>query len=548
MARQVPGPQESSLDLASLPYSESKLRGGYYTPPVIAQFLAEWAIRYPGAAVLEPSCGDGALVAPADTLLDSTGKLVAVELFPSEAEKVARQAYASTEVVNGDVFTWYRASQLDGSFDAVIGNPPFIRYQSFPEEHRIPGFRLMNEEGLRPTRLTNAWVPFVVLATRALRPGGRLALVLPAELLQVSYAGELREYLNRKYSHLTIVTFRRLVFSSIQQETVLLLGTRGGGSRTRISFVELDDLRQLNEQHMEAGQRAEVDLDHGREKWTQYYLTPRELGLIREIEASEAFAVLGEMADVDVGVVTGRNEFFVLSPSQAKSLGVEEYCQPLVGRSAQIPGLVLRHTGWDELSEADSRCLLMQIGPRDRIALPSAALSYVRQGEAKGLHQGYKCRIRLPRWWNVPSVWIPDAFLLRQIHDGPRIITNRAAATCTDTIHRIRVKGDTKPDWLAAASMNSLTFAFSEIRGRSYGGGVLELEPTEAEALPFPRPGGVLPLEELDLWARRKDPDQVLDEVDRLVLIPAGLSGDELRTLREIWRKLSNRRLDRKRR
>jgi len=480
--------------------------------------------------------------------LDDRGKLVAVELFATEAEKAARQEYASTEVVNGDVFTWYRGRQLDHSFDAVIGNPPFIRYQSFPEELRVPGFRLMNEEGLRPTRLTNAWVPFVVLATRALRPGGRLALVLPAELLQVSYAGELREYLTGKYSHLTIVTFRHLVFNNVQQETILLLGIRGDGGGTRISFVELDDPGQLDEQHMEAGRRLEVDLDHGREKWTQYYLTPGELGLIRDIEASNAFATLGEMADVDVGVVTGRNEFFVLSPSQAKALGVEEYCRPLVGRSAQIPGLALRHTDWSQLAEADSRCLLMQPGPRDRGALSAAALSYVRQAEAVGLHQGYKCRIRSPQWWNVPSVWSPDAFLLRQIHDGPRIIINRAAATCTDTIHRIRVKGDTTPEWLAAASMNSLTFAFSEIRGRSYGGGVLELEPTEAEALPFPRQSGVLPLEELDLWARRKDPDQVLDEVDRLVLTSAGLGGDELRTLRDIWRKLSNRRLDRKRR
>jgi adenine-specific DNA-methyltransferase len=315
-----------------------------------------------------------------------------------------------------------------------------------------------------------------------------------------------------------------------------------------MSFVELDDPGQLNKNDMEAGQRVEVDLDHCREKWTQYYLTPKQLGLIRDIEASNAFTTLGEMADVDVGVVTGRNEFFVLSPSQANRLEVEEYCQPLVGRSAQIPGLVLRHTDWNELVEADSRCLLMQLGPRDRSALSATALTYVREAEAEGIHHGYKCRIRLPRWWNVPSVWNPDAFLLRQIHDGPRIITNRAAATCTDTIHRIRVKDDVSPGWLAAASMNSLTFAFSEIRGRSYGGGVLELEPTEAEALPFPRQNGVLPLEELDLWARRKDPDQVLDEVDRLTLMPAGLSGPELGALRDIWRTLSTRRHNRKRR
>jgi adenine-specific DNA methylase len=548
LARRLTRPRGSSLDLASPTDSESKLRGGYYTPPVIATFLAEWAIRGSDATVLEPSCGDGALVAPANDLLGSTGKLVAVELFASEAEKVAALAYASTDVVNGDAFTWYQGRQLDASFDAVIGNPPFIRYQNFPEEHRIPAFKLMNEEGLRPTRLTNAWVPFVILATRALHAGGRLALVLPAELLQVSYAAELRGYLSRRYSELTIVTFRHLAFSRIQQETVLLLGIRGDGSKTRMSFVELDDPGQLNKNDMEAGQRVEVDLDHGREKWTQYYLTPQQLGLIRDIEASNAFTTLGEMAEVDVGVVTGRNEFFVLNPSQATRLGVEEYCLPLVGRSAQIPGLVLRHTDWSELVKADSRCLLMQLGPRDKSALSATALTTVRQAEAEGIHHGYKCRIRLPRWWNVPSVWNPDAFLLRQIHDGPRIIMNRAAATCTDTIHRIRVKGDVSSSWLAAASMNSLTFAFSEIRGRSYGGGVLELEPTEAEALPFPRQNGVLPLEELDLWARRKDPDQVLDEVDRLTLRPAGLSRSEVRALRDIWRTLSTRRLNRKRR
>src|SRR6185503_1762440 len=119
-------------------------------------------------------------------------------------------------VVPGDAFTWYSVDR-DCTYDAVVGNPPFIRYQTFPEAHRAAGFALMHLEGLRPNRLTNAWVPFVVLATRALKPGGRLAMVLPAELLQVTYAGELREYLSRQYSHLIVVTFRRLIFGGIQQ-------------------------------------------------------------------------------------------------------------------------------------------------------------------------------------------------------------------------------------------------------------------------------------------------------------------------------------------
>ena len=110
----------------------------------------------------------------------------------------------------------------------------------------------------------------------------------------------------------------------------------------------------------------------------------------------------------------------------------------------------------------------------------------------------------------------------------------------------MRALSGVDPDWLAAASMNSVTFAFSEIRGRSYGGGVLELEPTEAEGLPFPRPTGSLPLADLDLWARRKEAEQILDEVDRLVLADCGLTSREISVARGIWEKLASRRRDRK--
>ena len=92
-----------------------------------------------------------------------------------------------------------------------------------------------------------------------------------------------------------------------------------------------------------------------------------------------------------------------------------------------------------------------------------------------------------------------------------------------------------------------MTWAFSEVLGRSYGGGVLELEPTEAEALPFPQlSAAAVSLDEIDDYARRKPVAQVLDEVDRLVLRPTGLSDAEIKTLRGIWNRLSNRRMNRK--
>lgn len=526
---------------------QSKLRGGYYTPGPVATFLADWALAEGARTILEPSAGDGAFVEAVGKRLGPDGRIDAIELHGDEASKI-RARVPGADVATGDVFTWYSVDR-DGTYDAVVGNPPFIRYQTFPEAHRAAGFAIMHLEGLRPNRLTNAWVPFIVLATRALRPGGRLAMVVPAELLQVTYAGELRAYLARSYSELTVVTFRRLVFDGIQQETVLLLGTRSASTPpASMSFVELDQAEDLTAELVKTAERVPVALDHAREKWTQYYLSAYELGIIRELEASEALTTLGELAQVDVGIVTGRNEFFVLSPSEADSLGVRSCCLPLVGRSAQIPGLVLRREEWQDLVDVDSRCLLLQLGRTSRDDLTPEALAYVEQGEAAGFHTGYKCRIRQPQWWYVPSTTVPDAFLLRQIHEGPRVILNSAGTTCTDTIHRVRVNDGVDPGWLAAASMNSITFAFSEIRGRSYGGGVLELEPNEADGLPFPRPGPELPLADLDLWARRKEADQILDEVDRLVLANCGLTAAEITKVRAVWRKLSDRRLARKRR
>jgi adenine-specific DNA methylase len=522
-----------------------KQRGGYYTPPAISHFLAKWAITADARHILEPSAGDGVLVEAASRCASEQATITAVELYTDEAAKVRARALPGSVVVAGDLFKWFGQERPNGRFDAVIGNPPFIRYQDFEEAHREPAFWLMRQAGLRPSRLTNAWVPFIVAATQALREGGRFAFVVPAELLQVTYAAELREYLVSRYSDLTIVSFRTLVFDGIQQETLLLLGVRGNVERADIRFVELDDLEDLHSKAIESATPVPVSLDHAREKWTRYYLSAAELNLVQGLENAKLLR-LGALAEVDVGIVTGRNEFFVLSDEEALTLGLRESCLPLVARSAHIPGVILRAADWLQLVNTGAKCYLLQLGNRDKEILSSEAIRYVESGEAQGFHENYKCRIRLPRWWSVPSTWVPDAFMLRQIHDGPRIVRNMASATCTDTIHRVRLRDTVPPFWVSGASMNSLTWSFAELLGRSYGGGVLELEPTEAERLPFPRPCGEIEGEAVDDLARRAPVDEVLDYVDNRVFRASELSKADLQLLRGIWCKLFQRRKARK--
>ena len=539
---------ENELVDGLVEYSDRKLRGGYYTPSAIADVLAEWVARVNPTRILEPSAGDGAFIQALAPKLAQSARITSIELSGEDAVLAEGRGDHRIDVFCGDFFSWYESNTPDQYFDAVIGNPPFIRFQDFPERHREVSFELMREIGLNPNRLTNAWLPFVAVGTRALREGGLLAMVLPAELLQVGYAAELRKFLAGEFSELKIVTFREIVFPKIQQETIIVLGVKGRCRNAEVSFIELDDTCALTVERLHKNSDHVNELHHDKEKWLQYYLSNTELGLVREIEESGTFRPLGEYADVDVGIVTGRNQFFVLSEDQVERMELGQWTIPLVGRSFQIPGLAIYRDEWDRLAEGGHKCYLLQLGSLDRNELSSEALKYVQWGEDQGFHKGYKCRIRMPKWWNVPSVWAPDAFMLRQIHKGPRIISNGSGAVCTDTIHRIRTKGWVSGKDLAAASMNSLTSAFAEIRGRSYGGGVLELEPTEAESLPFPVPTSTLDIDELDSLVRSGAISEAVDRIDCFTLQSEGLTPSDVATLRDIWRKMSGRRIRRKRR
>ena len=147
---------------------DDKLRGGYYTPSTVSSFLAKWAIRSKEATVLEPSCGNGSIIAAAASRLRSLGasradidrRLDGVELIAEEAEKAAS---FGGNILCGDFFSFCAKRELKSDYEVVVGNPPFIRYQDFKDEYREVAFSLMRARGFSPNRLTNIWIPFLVL-------------------------------------------------------------------------------------------------------------------------------------------------------------------------------------------------------------------------------------------------------------------------------------------------------------------------------------------------------------------------------------------------
>jgi adenine-specific DNA-methyltransferase len=543
--------------------SYQKLRGGYYTPKPIADFLANWAIQSSSDKILEPSCGDGIIIASALESLIQKGvssqqaikQIHAVEIDYEESLKAIERIRKyhiepSASLIHlGDFFAYCKFHLSEKRFfDAIIGNPPFIRYQNFLEEYRIPAFELMNKAGLKPSKLTNTWVPFIVASSFLLNDNGRLAMIVPAELLQVNYAAQLRCFLSDYYQKITLITFKKLIFEGIQQEVVLLLAERNSNSQTGIRTIELDNISDLN--YFEPAKIIEIQtkfLDHNTEKWTQYFLTNPEIELLRNIKKSDKIEPAGKVVDVDVGIVTGQNQFFVLNDEQIKSKGLHSFTRRIVSRSGHFKGIVFSESDWEANVNNNLPTYLLDFPNIDFEKLPESAKVYIKEGESAELNQGYKCRIR-NRWFVVPSVWVPEAFMLRQVHAYPKIILNRSDATCTDTIHRIKLRNGIAGGTIAVAFLNSLTFAFTEVMGRSYGGGVLELEPNEAERLPLPISGAEkLDLDEIHKLLLENRIEDVLDLTDKVLLIEhLGFDSEQALMLRRIWKKLRDRRINRK--
>ena len=130
----------------------------------------------------------------------------------------------------------------------------------------------------------------------------------------------------------------------------------------------------------------------------------------------------------------------------------------------------------------------------------------------------------------------------------PKIVLNEANAYTTDTMHRVFLKPNTNLKALTASYYNSVSLAFSEICGRSYGGGVLELMPNEVEKilLPYSEKNAEL-LDEIDFMFRsKKNIHEILTITDKKILRDnLGLDKRDISLANGIWKKLSLRRVNR---
>lgn len=539
-----------------------KQRGAFFTPAPIADFLGAWACAgRKDARVLDPTCGEAVFLLAAARRLAANGArpeetaelLHGVDLHP--ASLASSRALLAAEgfdanLVAGDFFAQPTPAQLGSSLgwmDAVVGNPPFVRYHDHRGDARKLSAAAALAQGVRLSGLASSWAALLVHACSFLKPDGRVAMVLPAELMTVGYAEPVRRWLRQRFAAVHLVLFEELQFDDAEEQVVLLVA-QGSGGCDAFALHQVRDAEELQRHHIFDGTAVAPKAEG---KWTDLLLPTERRSLFRRI-ASKHFVDLLRYGAPELGTVTGANPFFALSEATRErfDLSYNDLTPIVPPGTKHLRGTRFTQGRWEQLKLQGERVWLLN----PRSTRPSVGLQrYIEHGRALSVHEAYKCTIRTP-WWRPPAVAPPDLFFTYMSHRYPRLIANEAGVSFVNSMHGIVLRDDAPAvarDALPLLALNSVSLLGAEVFGRSYGGGILKMEPREAGQLPVPHPT-LLGQAWRKLGRRRAHLDELLrggqwqevvEQVDHALLIDAaGIARDDVLALRSEASRLRRRR------
>lgn len=525
-----------------------KILGAFYTTDPVARFLVQWAIRKADDIVLDPSCGNGVFLEAANERLFSLGsrrpQIWGVDVDPS-ALRASHLRPSGARILEKDFFSLSQGHIPP--VNAVVGNPPFIRYQTFNGKQRVSALSRASEVGVQLPQLSSSWAPFIVHAATFLQDGGRLGMVAPAELVHAKYAREVLRFLLRKFGRISVRMFRRKMFKELSEDTVLLLCESFG---EKCSWFTITAGTSIDDAELDEGNAIPVNISaisRGEHRLSRYLLPRRAIHLYESLALQEGIERLGRAADVGIGYVTGCNDYFHLSGNEAKTWRIPAcYLSRAVLSLGNFNGTVLHLSDWKQLLNAGRKTHLLKV-PLTKVSdLPKSLQNYLRYGEKCRVPDRFKCRVR-ENWYSVPHVRVGDALLSYMSGTSPKLVGNTAGLVAPNTLHVVRFSGVWRWKQFVAGWQSSLTRLSCEIEGHPLGGGMLKLEPFEAEnvLIPLPSPNDSASLvSQLDGLLRGNDSAAALELADTMILRRRfGLSKSECTTLCDAAKQLETWRM-----
>jgi len=522
---------------------DKKNTGSYYTPSYLAEFISKRALSHfenrTCISILEPSAGNGAFVEEFAKSNNINVKLTALDINKEELKKASKKWKKQPKSFKQTDFLKFVSKN---KYDVVIGNPPYIKKNRLTQKQIELSKKIHQNENLTEVSVKNIWTTFLIKGNTLLAKNGILAFVLPSELLQVKFAEEIREYLKNEFERIEIFTFNDLMFECKGQDTIVLFAYKKSNHKGEF-FTNILSKESLHKNNFVL--RKNNLLVSSKIKWTHHFLTSGELTFIDKLK--KQLKTINHYAESKPGIVTAANKFFIIDKETEKQYNLSKYTKPIIQKGLFVNGSVLfNDSDIEELEATNYPTKLLQLNNRDRIT--KKLKEYLAFGIKEEIPERYKCKIR-NNWYVIPNISeIPDAFFFKRSHLYPKLLKNNSNAYVTDSAYKVEMKNGYDLNSFIYSFYNTFTLLLSEIEGRYYGGGVLELTPSEFKKLsiPYIKISKTQFKHFTNKFNKKHRIEDVLNQNDFKILNSTlGMTKKELVKLTEIKNKLTKKRLRR---
>lgn len=523
--------------------------GIYYTPPEAAKALARWVIRHPDDSVLEPSFGGCAMLAAAVEVYQSLGNNdPSDQLYGYDVDSAAFDHLAQLGIANDSRHfrkqDFLKSTPNEISVSAVLANPPFVSYHRLNEAQRKLNTRIKNKYLPTLPGRASLWAYFLLHSLAFLKPGGRMAYVLPNSIGSADYAKPLLQFLRKKFAQVELVHVSERLFiqAGADERTSLLFLSgyipEGDGNLAPLHIRDVKKVRYIFKESTDSHATVDSGMYEVKQRAEQ------ELMKLRNSVLTD----LGDTASVKIGEVVGNVSFFVKPLAEWRELGVDQkYLVPLLTRAGQIGGLYLSDVDGDA-HQLSIPYLLRPSNKRVTKAVSSYLSRYLPLDVEK--NQTFS---RRPIWYLCSYDTNADAFIGSMNHDYPKILRNDLDISCSNAFYKIKLlREPALAEFLPLLSLTTPLRLSAEIIGRVRGSGGIKLEPSDVRKLCIPKEAPPLSAQQLntlkdEVRSMLSNGDvtgagQLVDEV--LFVRPNLIARDVMDRLQEMRRNLTAHRLN----
>ncbi|MBW6486086.1 MAG: SAM-dependent methyltransferase [Syntrophobacterales bacterium] len=452
------------------PLNHRKDYGQFFTPPPVARLMAKWVIKDNPGTVIDPAFGLG-------VFYDEIIKINSINQVAFTGYEIDNHIITylnhngksqNLRVINTD----YLEADV-GSFDGIICNPPYMRFQKFLKRHDILP-KIEEKIGKKLIGYSNISSVFLVKSLTELNINGNLAFIMPFEFFNTGYGREIKKSLlnNHLLKQIIIFSNEKEIFPDATT-TVCVLLCKNDGKKENIKITdikaneELDGISDINNFYQK--EVTPGDLPYNK-KWS-----PIILSLFSERESPNNFCKLSLYGSFTRGIATGANDFFALTKSKIEKyhLSGNNYCKCIV-RSSQIRKAVFTEDDFDRLYDEDKpvHCLDVKDHANQEIQ------KYIKEGEKLGYHKRYLTKTR-HLWYEIENRK-PAPILFGVFSRGRlKVIRNFTSAinfTCFHCFYP-NLFGEQLTNKLFVYLLSDFGQEILKTNKRSYGDGLDKFEP-----------------------------------------------------------------------